>query len=109
MTDDAEELFHAAVRFTQSKRVRLRLSTFPQELRPCIDQCCQPRNGVCQGDLMRGIGMLSTAVIYTHHANQAFFDTDGGHQNHPYIIGKDSGVKRQGHPLKDENLVVFEM
>ena len=47
MTDDAEELFHAAVRFTQSKRVRLRLSTFPQELRPCIDQCCQPRNGVC--------------------------------------------------------------
>ena len=82
---------------------------FPQELRSCIDQCCQPRHGVCQSDFMRGIGMLSTAIIYTHHANQAFFDTDGGHQNHPYIIGKDSGVKRQGHPLKDENLVVFEM
>src|SRR6266446_3746310 len=109
MADDAQELFHAAMSFTQSKLIRPCLCMFPLELCSCKDQCRQSRNGSRQGHFMRGVRVPSTAVIDAQHTNQAFLDTDGSHQNRPYIIGKDSGVERQGHPLEDKSLTAFEV
>ena len=58
---------------------------------------------------MRGVRVPSTAVIDAQHTNQAFLDTDGSYQHRPYIIGKDRGVERQGHPFEDDDLTVFEV
>ena len=82
---------------------------FTLQLCSCEDQCHQSRNSVRQGHFVGGVGMPSTAVIDTQDTNQAFLDTDGGDQNGPYIIGKDRGIERQGHPHEDEDLIVFEV